>query len=73
MTMPGFTSTASLYRSTERYRAAQNRSAGAANGIVPQFLACAVYAGLCLAASEDPPLAGWCWWDFAQRCGGAVA
>jgi len=84
--MPGFTSGASLYQSSQHYRAAWDVSA-VGDGIVPQLapgqgqgqglglsgLACAVYAAMCLAITEDPPAAAWCWWDFAQRCGGGGA
>jgi hypothetical protein len=81
MTMPGFTSSASLYRSSERYGAAWNVPA-VTDGVAPQLpigplqlsgLACAVYAAMCAALTEDPPAAAWCWWDFAQRCGGGSA
>src|SRR4051794_33119935 len=82
MRMPGFTSSACLYRSSEHYRAAWDVSA-VADGIVPQLgqgqglglsgWACAVYAAMCAAITEDPPAAAYCWWDFAQRCGGGDA
>ena len=75
MNMPRFVAEASLYKSARPYRQTSADSY-ASRGVVPQAgggWACAVYAGLCLAASEDPPAAAWCWWDFAQRCAGALA
>ena len=75
--VPGFSAEAVLYRTKYHYKGAGRVTHNAlAPGVTPQFgksLMCAVYAGLCLAASENPPAAAYCWWDFARRCGGALA
>lgn len=74
MTIPGFTADSALYRSSGQYLSAREaRLFG--QGVVPQipFMACLFYAGLCLAITEDPLAAGYCWWDYANRCGGGDA
>jgi hypothetical protein len=73
MSIPGFTADTSLRASRGPY--VRQPHAPSPRGVFLQlpFLACAVYAGLCVAASEDPPAAAYCWWDFARRCGGAEA
>jgi len=77
MRLPAFTAEAAVYQSFAGYAMA-SLPLSSDRLVAPQLpfakaLACAVYAGLCLAASEDPPAAAYCWWDFASRCGGGSA
>ncbi len=72
MSLPGFNAADALYLASKQYACA-GRVLSREKRVEAQFLACAAYAVLCLAATEDPVAAGWCWWDFARRCGGATA
>jgi hypothetical protein len=70
--LPGFNAETSLYRTGNQYRLAGcSVHAASAETIVPQLpWRCWLYASLCLAITEDPIAADYCWWDFANRCGG---
>jgi len=77
MPLPEFTAEAAVYPSFRGYAMAPLLPSSGAL-VTPQLpfvkaLACTVYAGLCLAASEDPPAAAYCWWDFSRRCADASA
>jgi hypothetical protein len=69
---PGFTAEISLYRMAKRYNFSSNSAQFTVPQVVPQFR-CLVHAALCVALSENPPVALACWTDFAELCGGGSA
>jgi hypothetical protein len=72
MRLPGFTA-GSLNMTALDYRVTTIAASGTSSEeVLPQFR-CLVYAAMCLAITEDIPLAGWCWYGFANACGGAMA
>jgi hypothetical protein len=70
---PGFTAEMSLNGTSKQCNfSSDSAQLPPSKVIVPQFR-CLVHAALCLALSENPPVALACWTDFAELCGGGSA
>jgi hypothetical protein len=73
MGIPGFAAGASLNIKTLDYQAMMTAACRTnSKEVVPEFR-CWAYGLLCVLQTEDPILAGWCWYGFARACGGGMA